>query len=63
VTGQSVETRDIALLGESEKQIAASFSEGTLVIIPSQAIDTMNLSSMSRLASVAQNNLPNETTK
>jgi regulator of protease activity HflC (stomatin/prohibitin superfamily) len=73
------------ILGESEKQIAASFSEaaqsyvdnptalhlramnmlfeglkqkGALVIVPSSAIDTMNLGAMSGLVSIAQNNLP-----
>jgi regulator of protease activity HflC (stomatin/prohibitin superfamily) len=78
------------ILGESEKQIAASFSEasqmyvdnptalhlramnmlfeglkekGALVIVPSSAIDTMNLGGMSGLVSIAQNNLPKETTK
>jgi regulator of protease activity HflC (stomatin/prohibitin superfamily) len=75
------------ILGESEKQIAASFSEaseayvnnptalhlramnmlfeglkekGALVIVPSSAIDTMNLGAMSGLVSIAQNNLPKE---
>ena len=78
------------ILGESEKQIAASFSEasqayvdnptalhlramnmlfeglkekGALVIVPSSAIDTMNLGGMSGLVSIAQNNLPKETTQ
>jgi regulator of protease activity HflC (stomatin/prohibitin superfamily) len=78
------------ILGESEKQIAASFSEaaqsyvdnptalhlramnmlfeglkqkGALVIVPSSAIDTMNLGAMSGLVSIAQNNLPKETAK
>ena len=78
------------ILGESEKQIAASFSEaslaymdnptalhlramnmlfeglkekGALVIVPSSAIDTMNLGGMSGLVSIAQNNLPKETIK
>jgi regulator of protease activity HflC (stomatin/prohibitin superfamily) len=78
------------ILGESEKQIAASFSEaslaymdnptalhlramnmlfeglkekGALVIVPSSAIDTMNLGGMSGLVSIAQNNLPKETNK
>ena len=78
------------ILGESEKQIAASFSEasqayvdnptalhlramnmlfeglkekGALVIVPSSAIDTMNLGSMSGMVSIAQNNLPKETAK
>lgn len=75
------------ILGESEKQIAASFSEasqayvnnptalhlramnmlfeglkekGALVIVPSSAVDTMNLGALSGLVSVAQNNLPKE---
>jgi hypothetical protein len=75
------------ILGESEKQIAASFSEasqvyvnnptalhlramnmlfeglkekGALVIVPSSAIDTMNLGAVSGLVSIAQNNLPKE---
>ena len=78
------------ILGESEKQIAASFSEasqayvdnptalhlramnmlfeglkekGALVIVPSSAIDTMNLGGMSGMVSIAQNNLPKETAK
>jgi len=78
------------ILGESEKQIAASFSEasqayvnnptalhlrgmnmlfeglkekGALVIVPSSAVDTMNLGAMSGLVSIAQNNLPKENTK
>lgn len=78
------------ILGESEKQIAASFSEasqayvdnptalhlramnmlfeglkekGALVIVPSSAIDTMNLGGLSGLVSIAQNNLPKETNK
>jgi hypothetical protein len=78
------------ILGESEKQIAASFSEaaksyvdnptalhlramnmlfeglkqkGALVIVPSSAIDTMNLGGMSGLVSIAQNNLPKEPAK
>ncbi|HSB02279.1 MAG TPA: slipin family protein [Anaerolineales bacterium] len=73
------------ILGESEKQIAASFSEasqayvnnptalhlramnmlfeglkekGALVIVPSSAVDTMNLGAMSGIVSIAQNNLP-----
>ena len=72
------------ILGESEKQIAASFSEasqayihnptalhlramnmlfeglkekGALVIVPSSAIDTMNLGGLSGMVSLAQNNL------
>jgi regulator of protease activity HflC (stomatin/prohibitin superfamily) len=75
------------ILGESEKQIAASFSEasqayvnnptalhlramnmlfeglkekGALVIVPSSAVDTMNLGAMSGIVSIAQNNLPKE---
>jgi len=70
------------ILGESEKQIAASFSEasqayisnptalhlramnmlfeglkekGALVIVPSSAVDTMNLGGVSGLVSIAQN--------
>lgn len=75
------------ILGESEKQIAVSFSEasqvyvdnptalhlramnmlfeglkekGALVIVPSSAIDTMNLGAVSGMVSIAQNNLPKE---
>jgi regulator of protease activity HflC (stomatin/prohibitin superfamily) len=75
------------ILGESEKQIAASFSEasqayvnnptalhlrgmnmlfeglkekGALVIVPSSAVDSMNLGAMSGLVSIAQNNIPKE---
>lgn len=75
------------ILGESEKQIAASFSEasqayidnptalhlramnmlfeglkekGALVIVPSSAVDTMNLGAMSGLVSIAQNNAPKD---
>ena len=75
------------ILGESEKQIAASFSEasqvyvnnptalhlramnmlfeglkekGALVIVPSSAIDTMNLGGISGMVSLAQSNLPKE---
>ena len=75
------------ILGESEKQIAASFAEaslayvdnptalhlramnmlfeglkqkGALVIVPSSAVDTMNLGAMSGMISLAQNNLPKE---
>jgi regulator of protease activity HflC (stomatin/prohibitin superfamily) len=75
------------ILGESEKQIAASFAEaslayidnptalhlrgmnmlfeglkekGALVIVPSSAVDTMNLGAMSGMVSLAQNNLPKE---
>src|SRR5215211_2547173 len=78
------------ILGESENQIAASFSEasqayvnnptalhlramnmlfeglkekGALVIVPSSAIDTMNLGGLSGMVSIAQNNLPKENTK
>jgi regulator of protease activity HflC (stomatin/prohibitin superfamily) len=73
------------ILGESEMQIAASFSEasqsyvnnptalhlramnmlfeglkekGALVIVPSSAIDTMNLGGLSGMVSLAQQNLP-----
>jgi len=76
------------ILGESEKQIAASFAEaskayvnnptalhlrgmnmlfeglkekGALVIVPSSAVDTMNLGAMSGMVSLAQNNAPKET--
>jgi regulator of protease activity HflC (stomatin/prohibitin superfamily) len=75
------------ILGESEKQIAASFAEaaqaykdnptalhlramnmlfeglkekGALVIVPSSAVDTMNLGAVSGMVSIAQNNLPKE---
>src|SRR5215203_807471 len=75
------------ILGESEEQIAASFSKaseayihnptalhlramnmlfeglkekGALVIVPSSAIDTMNLGGLSGMVSLAQNNLPKE---
>ncbi len=75
------------ILGESEKQIAASFAEasqaythnptalhlramnmlfeglkekGALVIVPSSAVDTMNLGAMSGIVSIAQQNLPKE---
>ena len=75
------------ILGESEKQIAASFAEasqayvnnptalhlramnmlfeglkekGALVIVPSSAVDTMNLGALSGLVSIAQNNLPKQ---
>jgi len=75
------------ILGESEMQIAASFSEaskayinnptalhlramnmlfeglkekGALVIVPSSAVDTMNLGGLSGMISLAQNNLPKE---
>ena len=75
------------ILGESEKQIAASFAEaaqaykdnptalhlramnmlfeglkekGALVIVPSSAVDTMNLGAVSGVVSIAQNNLPKE---
>ena len=70
------------ILGESEKQIAASFAEaseayvtnptalhlramnmlfeslkerGATIIVPSSAVDTMNLGAMSGLVSLAQN--------
>ena len=73
------------ILGESEMQIAASFSEasqsyinnptalhlramnmlfeglkekGALVIVPSSAVDTMNLGGLSGMISLAQQNLP-----
>jgi regulator of protease activity HflC (stomatin/prohibitin superfamily) len=75
------------ILGESEKQIAASFSEasqayvnnptalhlramnmlfeglkekGALVIVPSSAIDTMNLGGLSGMVSLAQHNVSKE---
>lgn len=75
------------ILGESEKQIAASFAEaskayvdnptalhlramnmlfeglkqkGALVIVPSSAVDTMNLGGLSGMVSMAQNNAPKE---
>lgn len=75
------------ILGESEEQIAASFSKaseayihnptalhlramnmlfeglkekGALVIVPSSAIDTMNLGGLSGMVSLAQNNVPKE---
>jgi regulator of protease activity HflC (stomatin/prohibitin superfamily) len=75
------------ILGESEKQIAASFSEasqayihnptalhlramnmlfeglkekGALVIVPSSAVDTMNLGGLSGMVSLAQNNIPKD---
>ena len=75
------------ILGESEKQIAASFAEaaqaykdnptalhlramnmlfeglkekGALVIVPSSAVDTMNLGAVSGVVAIAQNNLPTE---
>ncbi len=75
------------ILGESEKQIAASFAEaaqayvdnptalhlramnmlfeglkekGALVIVPSSAVDTMNLGGLSGMVSLAQNNLQKE---
>jgi regulator of protease activity HflC (stomatin/prohibitin superfamily) len=75
------------ILGESEKQIAASFAEasqayihnptalhlramnmlfeglkekGALVIVPSSAVDTMNLGAMSGIVSIAQNNVPKD---
>lgn len=75
------------ILGESEKQIAASFSEasqayinnptalhlramnmlfeglkekGALVIVPSSAVDTMNLGGLSGMISLAQNTAPKE---
>jgi hypothetical protein len=75
------------ILGESEKQIAASFAEaslayadnptalhlramnmlfeglkekGALVIVPSSAVDTMNLGGLSGMVSLAEKNLPKE---
>jgi len=75
------------ILGESEKQIANSFSEasqayienptalhlramnmlfeglkekGALVIVPSSAVDTMNLGGLSGITSIAQQNLPKD---
>jgi len=75
------------ILGESEKQIAASFAEasqayvnnptalhlramnmlfeglkekGALVIVPSSAVDTMNLGAMSGIVAIAQNNIPKD---
>jgi regulator of protease activity HflC (stomatin/prohibitin superfamily) len=78
------------ILGESEKQIAASFAEasqvyinnptalhlramnmlfeglkekGALVIVPSSAIETMNLGGLSGMVSLAQQNLPENTKK
>jgi regulator of protease activity HflC (stomatin/prohibitin superfamily) len=78
------------ILGESEKQIAASFAEasqayannptalhlramnmlfeglkekGALVIVPSSAVDTMNLGGLSGMVSLAQNNLPEKKQK
>jgi hypothetical protein len=75
------------ILGESEKQIAASFAEasqsyinnptalhlramnmlfeglkekGALVIVPSSAVDTMNLGGLSGMVSLAQNNIPKD---
>ena len=75
------------ILGESEKQIAASFAEasqayvdnptalhlramnmlfeglkekGALVIVPSSAVDTMNLGGLSGIVAMAQNNKPKE---
>ena len=75
------------ILGESEKQIAASFAEasqsyinnptalhlrgmnmlfeglkekGALVIVPSSAVESMNLGGLSGMVSLAQNNLPKE---
>jgi len=75
------------ILGESERQIAASFAEaskaysdnptalhlramnmlfeglkekGALVIVPSSAVDTMNLGGLSGVVAMAQNNKPKE---
>ena len=78
------------ILGESEKQIAHSFAEGSvayqnnptalhlramnmlfeglkekgaLVIVPSSAVDTMNLGGLSGMVSLAQNTIPKEEKK
>jgi regulator of protease activity HflC (stomatin/prohibitin superfamily) len=78
------------ILGESEKQIAASFAEasqayidnptalhlramnmlfeglkekGALVIVPSSAVDTMNLGAVSGVVAIAQNNVPKDNIK
>jgi regulator of protease activity HflC (stomatin/prohibitin superfamily) len=78
------------ILGESEQQIAASFSEaskayvdnptalhlramnmlfeglkdkGALVIVPSSAVESMNLGGISGMVAMAQNNLPKEEKK
>jgi regulator of protease activity HflC (stomatin/prohibitin superfamily) len=78
------------ILGESEQQIAVSFSEaskayvdnptalhlramnmlfeglkdkGALVIVPSSAVDSMNLGGLSGMVAMAQNNLPKEEKK
>jgi regulator of protease activity HflC (stomatin/prohibitin superfamily) len=78
------------ILGESEKQIAASFAEasqayinnptalhlramnmlfeglkekGAMVIVPSSAVDTMNLGGISGIISMAQQNMPKEEKK
>jgi regulator of protease activity HflC (stomatin/prohibitin superfamily) len=75
------------ILGESERQISASFAEasqayvdnptalhlramnmlfeglkqkGALVIVPSSAVDSMNLGALGGVVSLAQNNLPKE---
>ena len=37
--------------------------KGAMVIVPSSAVDTMNLGAMSGLVSIAQNNLPKEMSK
>ena len=42
----------------SAKNSGSKKQKGALVIVPSSAIDTINLSGMSGLVSVAQNNLP-----
>ena len=34
--------------------------KGALVIVPSTAVDTMNLGAVSGMVSIAQNNLPKE---
>jgi regulator of protease activity HflC (stomatin/prohibitin superfamily) len=75
------------ILGESERQIAQSFSDasqlyinnptalhlramnmlfeglkekGAMVIVPSSAVDTMNLGGLSGMTSLAQNNMPKD---
>ena len=79
------ERQSRVILGEAEKEIAASFAEasqsyinnptalhlramnmlfeglkdkGALVIVPSSAVDTMNLGGLSGMVSMAQQNLP-----
>jgi regulator of protease activity HflC (stomatin/prohibitin superfamily) len=78
------------ILGESEKQIAASFSEasqaytdnptalhlramnmlfeglkekGALVIVPSSAVDSMNLGAVSGVVAIAQNSTPKDNSR